>query len=284
MTTRDRLVVLVVAVLAACAGGFFFLVKPQRDDAAELGAKLTQEQQRLTDAQSAATTAQQAKASYAADYATVARLGKAIPADDDVASLVYQLEATAKRHGVDFRSVKSSGPAAGAQAQAAAAPPAAQAAQAGADQKAPGGDAKADAAKPAGGGTVPATQAAAATAPAGSPVGTAGLPTLPFQFTFAGSFGNMRKFLAALDDLTVVKRGGLVVRGRLLTIDKVSLHEATDGFPKLEAAVDATAYLVPPTEGDTAGASPQGPAAAPSAPSSGSAVPAPTAAITGGLR
>lgn len=277
MTNRDRLVVLIVAALAICAGGFFLLVKPQRQEASDLAAKVQQERTRLQTAQAAAATAEQARKRYATDYATVAKLGKAVPADADVASLVYQLEATADRFKVDFRGVTSSG-AAAATAPAAAAP-----------ATPPAGDPKDPTAPPAKDATAPpapATQAAAATAPAGTPVGTAGLPTMPFTFKFIGSYDRMRKFLGALDDLTVVRKKGLVIRGRLLTIDGVALKEPPQPrtFPDVVAEVKATAYLVPATEGLTAGATPQAPAgAAPAA--TGSTTPAPpTAAVTGGLR
>ena len=43
---------------------------------------------------------------YKTNYATLARLGKAVPADDDVRSLIVQLEATAERSGVDFQQIE----------------------------------------------------------------------------------------------------------------------------------------------------------------------------------
>ncbi|WP_205697988.1 type II secretion system protein GspM [Conexibacter sp. SYSU D00693] len=302
MTTRDRLVVLVVAVLALAGAGFFFVVKPARDDAAKLADQVTQEQARLQTAQGQVESALQAKRRYKTDYATVARLGKAIPPDDDVASLVYTLEKTADRFGVDFRAVKSAG--GGSASPAATTTTTQSAAVAQASGSASGASTATGSTSGAGAGSsgsgstaagsVPATQAAAASAPAGSTVGTAGLPTLPFTFTFDGSYAAMRKFLGALDDLTVVKRGGIVVRGRLLTIDAVKLGASKDGFPRVEASVEATAYLVPATEGTTAGATAAGPAATAttgtatpasatptgSTPSSGGSVAPPTAAAT----
>jgi Tfp pilus assembly protein PilO len=288
VTARDRIVLIVVAVLAACAGGYFVAVKPQRDEAAKLGEQVAAEQSRLEAAQASAATAERARGRYAKDYATVARLGKAIPADDDVASLVYQLEATAERFDIDFRDVKAA-----SNGQAGAAAPATRSDQVAAVGAAE--DGKPAEGEAAGSGTsttpstTPATQAAAAAAPAGTAVGTAGLPTLPFTFTFDGDYHDMRRFMAALDDLTIARKGGLAVRGRLLTLDAVSLRESMNGFPQVQAEVKATAYLVPATEGLTAGATPAGPAGATpvagDAAGSGSSTPAPpTAAVTGGLR
>lgn len=274
MTARDRIVLIVVAVLATCAAGFFLAVKPERDEAATLGDQIAQERTRLETAQASAAAAEQARHRYAADYATVARLGKAIPADDDVASLVYQLEATAEKFDIDFRDVKSSSP--GGAAAPAAATPAEQVAQANADD--PSGAKDGEGAQDA----APATQAAAAAVPAGTAIGAAGLPTLPFTFTFDGSFTNMRRFLAALDDLTVARKNGLVIRGRLLTLDGVSIKEGLGGFPDVSAEVKATAYLVPADQGATAGATPAGPAGTTPAP--GASTPAAPTAMTGGMR
>ena len=44
---------------------------------------------------------------YKANYATVVRLGKAVPTDDDTRSLVVQLDAAAKRSGVDFDTINA---------------------------------------------------------------------------------------------------------------------------------------------------------------------------------
>ena len=106
MTRRDRNVLFVVG-LAAIIGAFWFLVlSPTRKDSSDLDKQIATQQQRLTDAEAKLATAQKAKAGYQADYAAVAELGQAVPADDDIASMVYQLDKTAKSRHIDFRSVK----------------------------------------------------------------------------------------------------------------------------------------------------------------------------------
>ena len=72
---------------------------------ASLGDQLTLAEVRLADANARASTAEQARATYARDYATVARLGKAVPVSADVPSLVFQLESAARKAKVDFRAV-----------------------------------------------------------------------------------------------------------------------------------------------------------------------------------
>ena len=89
MTQRDRIVIGVVALVVAVAGYWMLALKPKRDQAAKLGKQLDQAHQRLDQAQSDLRAGQAARAGYAANYAAVARLGKAVPSDDDVPSLVY---------------------------------------------------------------------------------------------------------------------------------------------------------------------------------------------------
>ena len=110
---------------------------------------------------------------------------------------------------------------------------------------------------------------------------------MPFTFNFDGGFFSMQQFLDRVADLTRVRDGGVDVRGRLLTVDRVSLNASRDGFPKVHAEVAATAFVVPQEEGLTNGATPSGPATttASTDESSGGAAPstAPaTAALTSG--
>jgi hypothetical protein len=91
-----------IAVLAAA---WILAVAPKRERAAQLGADVTQAEQRRDDASARAAIADRARATYARDYATVARLGKAVPANADVPSLVFQLASAARRAKVDFRAV-----------------------------------------------------------------------------------------------------------------------------------------------------------------------------------
>jgi hypothetical protein len=104
MTTRDRFVLSVVIVAAAAAAAWFLAIGPKRRDAADLGAQVAQAEARR-DAAAGGASADQIRATYRKDYATIARLGKAVPPRADVASLVFQLEAAARAAKVDFRSV-----------------------------------------------------------------------------------------------------------------------------------------------------------------------------------
>ncbi len=102
--TYRILIVGVVAVLAV--GGYWkFAVAPQREQAAALDQKVIAAEAQLAQTQSLIATYKDAKAQYNTNYATVVRLGKAVPADDDTRSLVVQLDTAAKRSGIDFDSI-----------------------------------------------------------------------------------------------------------------------------------------------------------------------------------
>jgi hypothetical protein len=291
VTARDRTVALVVAAVALLGAFWFLALSPKRKDASDLGAKITEAQQRLDTARQSVATATAAQKRYDVDYAVIAKLGKAVPADDDVASLVYQLNHVSQDAHIDFRSIKlnSSG--------ATAPPPApavAQAASANGNSSSSSSTTSTSSSTtpppsstPVAG--VPATQSAAAGLPPGSTVGSAGFPTMPFSFVFDGSFFNMEHFFDGIQRFATANGDNLTVRGRLLTVDSFALTASRFGFPKVKASINATAYLVPQSEGLTGGATPAGPGGAPAAasttaPSGSSTAPAAATSITGGAR
>lgn len=119
MRPRDRLFLTVLGVAGVMAALWFFVVAPKREEARAVTAEVIAAEQRRDIAQEQAAASEQAKATYRRDYATVARLGKAVPAKADVPSLVYQLESAARAAKVDFRSISMrSSPAAAAQSPA----------------------------------------------------------------------------------------------------------------------------------------------------------------------
>ncbi|HEY2636025.1 MAG TPA: type II secretion system protein GspM, partial [Solirubrobacteraceae bacterium] len=108
MTTRDRTIIALVAVAAALAAFWFLLLAPKRHEASKLSGQVSTQRHTLASSLGQLQTALQAKKSYASNYAEVARLGQAVPSDDNVPSLVFQLDTAAHRSGVDFRGVKLS--------------------------------------------------------------------------------------------------------------------------------------------------------------------------------
>jgi hypothetical protein len=289
VTSRDRIVGLVVGAVALLGAFWFLALSPKRKDAADLSAKITQAQQRLDTARQSVATATAARKRYDVDYAAVAKLGKAVPADDDVASLVYQLNHVSQDAHIDFRSIKLNSSGA---TPPPAAPPVAQAAavaSASGDSSSSSSSTSTTSSSttpPATG--VPASQTAAAGLPPGSTVGSAGFPTMPFSFVFDGSFFDMEHFFSGIQRFATLNGDQLSVRGRLLTVDGFTLTASRFGFPKVKASINATAYLVPQDQGATGGATPAGPGtpatASTTAPSGSPTAPAAATSITGGAR
>jgi type II secretory pathway pseudopilin PulG len=233
VTSRDRIVLTVLGLVAVMAAFWFMAISPKRKDVSDLNTQISQAQTRLDAAQASAASAEGAKAKYRTDYATVARLGKAVPVDDEMPSLVYQLEQIAKANKVAFDSIQLTGSPDSSSASGAAASST----------------------------TTPGSTVSAALPP-GATVGTAGFPTMPFTFDFTGTYFNLQRFLKAMDNLTAVNGTSINVKGRLLTVDGVALKAGATGFPKVTASVVVTSYLLPSDEGLTNGATVSAPSGA----------------------
>jgi hypothetical protein len=268
VTRRDRIVLGVVVAAAALAAFWFLVLGPKRDDAKKLTDQVSAQQTRLSTAQSNLAQSQAARSAYKTNYSTVARLGKAVPADDDVPSLVYQLARTSEGAHVDFRSIKVSG----GGSSGTPTPPT--------PSPSPGGKSGAATATPVATPTPSATQGASVGLPPGSSVGPAGFPTMPFSFQFDGSFFQLATFFNRLESYVVSGPTGVDVTGRLLQIDGISLNAAASGFPHMTASVAATAFLLPATQGATNGATPNAPAAGGPQPVSAKSTAPPTAPAT----
>jgi hypothetical protein len=239
MTTRDRIMLLAVVAVAALGGFWFLALSPKRDDAKALDGKIASAQQRLQTAQQAANQAQGAKNAYRKDYAAVARLGAAVPSDDNTATLLYQLQSASSGARVDLRTFSVTG---GATSSANSTPAASSASSTSPGASASGSSTSTSA-------SAAATQAATATLPPGASVGTAGFPTMPFEFTFQGSFAEMQGLLRAIHGFVRVKGKDVAVSGRLLTVNGISLIPTT--FPQVKAKIVATAFLLPANQSAT---------------------------------
>jgi Tfp pilus assembly protein PilO len=240
-TNRAIAVGVVFAVLA-----FVFwtqLLSPKREEAKQLETQVGQLQSSLSLHQAEIVDGEAAKREFSSDYQRLVVVGKAVPGDDDIASLLVQVNRLADNADGTFRDIQLS--AEGGE-EAAAAPPAA-------------GDEPAS-----------ATEVAASLLPLGASVGPAGLAVMPYSVTFDGNFFEIANFIKGLDSLVDTKPEEVIVDGRLVTVDGFSLEADPDkGFPALQASFALTTYLTPPGEG--AGASPEsaGPEAAPVAATTG---------------
>jgi len=122
MTTRDRLVVMGIVTLLVLAGSWLLLVSPERQHASKVTAEVTAAHQQLDEARAQVAHAHSAQSQYASAYASVVRLGKAVPPDQEVPSLVYQLDQASNQKAVDFSSVTTSIEGAGASSATGAVP------------------------------------------------------------------------------------------------------------------------------------------------------------------
>lgn len=287
LTDRDRKIVTFLVPIALLLVYWFLVLSPQRAEVSKLDTQLSTVQGQRDDAQSNASQLENSRTNYAQDYATVVRLGKAIPSTLDMPSLLVQLESAAKGARIDFDSITvgQRAPAAGAASatdtQTSAKPTAAggEQAQTGpgkATEQANNASATSDKANQAAGAdAAPTSSAGTAT---GTSSGVAGLDTVPLSFTFTGRYFGLADFFHRVKRFVRVANDDIKVGGRLMTIDTMGFK--SEKFPSVTATVTATVYLAPKSEGTTGGATSQGPSATPAAaapsqpPSSSGAAPA----------
>jgi Tfp pilus assembly protein PilO len=249
MTATNRLIVAMLAVAALAVAFWMLALSPKRQEARDLGAKVEELKASLARHEQEIAVALAARESFPADYQQLVVLGKAVPGDDDTASLLVQLNGIAGDAGVTFRDLELSADASGAPAPAPA--PAAPAPADGSASAVPASD------------PVSPTEAAASTLPLGASIGPAGLAVMPYTLTFDGGFFEIADFIKGLDELVKTTNEKVAVDGRLITIDSFSLSPDPNGrFPALEASFSVTTYLTPPDQGVTAGATPVSPATA----------------------
>ncbi len=243
MSNRDRIIVGALACVVAVAGFWFLALKPKRAEISAANARVADAQTKLTTANQALSSATVARASFATDYATLARLGKAVPDDDDAASLVYQLESAARKAHIDFRSLTVGGAGATTTAGTSKTPTTPAPSSTGSGSSAPSTT-----------GTTGTTGAAAPTGTTGAGTGTSTLPpgviagtngmnNLPFTFVFDGDYFSLTKLLNLVRSFTTTDGNTVTVRGRLMTVESVNLQQSRNGFPDVKATVTATAYL-----------------------------------------
>ena len=220
MTRSNKILLSVVALGAAIAAFYFFVLSPKREEVAKLDTDIATQKAEIEQARLTLAGYEEAKRTYKKNYATLARLGKAVPADDDVRSLMVQLESTADRSGVTFEKIEMANNL--------------------------GGDTTTDAAAPAAG--------QLATAPGTVPVAGGVLSAMPFSFSFTGSYFDLTAFFARLEHFVSLNNAKLDSTGRLMRLESISIAPSSLGFPDMLAEINAATYLVPPVQGVEGGA------------------------------
>jgi Tfp pilus assembly protein PilO len=131
MTSRDRLVLIGLGALAVLAAVYLLLVSPERKQANSLSSQVSAASAQLATAESKLAGARADQARYSSAYASVVKLGKAVPASEEVPALIYQLAQASDGKHVDFASISTGATAASGAAAPAAASSAAVVASAG---------------------------------------------------------------------------------------------------------------------------------------------------------
>jgi hypothetical protein len=261
----------VFAILAFVVLAFLFwmlLISPKRDQANELGEHVSDLEAKVAQAESTVVAGEQARRQFPVDYQQLVVLGKAVPAGDESASLLVQLNKIADNSKVKFESLKVSaasgeGAAAAPAEEAAPEEPAPEEGSAPTEEPAPSTESSESVATAA---TVP-TEAAASLQPIGALVGPAGLSILPYEVAFKGRFFHVADFIRGIDSMIETKNEDVAVDGRLVTLNGFALTaDGVRGFPHLSANFSITTYLIPPGQGVTAGANTAEPAEVTSTP------------------
>ena len=300
ITDRDKKIIFILLPLLLVVGYWFMILAPKRKEAGTVSDQLTQAQAKRDNAQSQLSHLLAAKNSFASDYATVIRLGKSVPTNLDMPSLMVQLNEAAQGTGISFWKVdagqRSSSPATSPPAGGGTGPTAPGAAPA---QSFPGKTAQnaangvnnanatnnsnaATTSSTGGSGTGSSSSSSGASSTAGgtSSSGVAGLDSVPLTFEFRGNFFNLADFFHRMKRFVRVVNDQIQVSGRLMTIDSVSFDDTQTIFPTIKADVSATVYLSPAAQGVSAGATPGGPATTPASSSSPSSSSTPSSAPT----
>jgi Tfp pilus assembly protein PilO len=288
VSDRDRRILLILIPIVVLIAYWFLVLSPKRADLKTARDGQTSAEQARDQAVAQAAQLEKARQTFAADYAAVVRLGKAIPETVDAPSLLVQLDRASSGTHIDFNSVtfgaraaaavpivstSTSGPAQpNGNAAAGGAP--AQTGVGGATESAgtavnQGNQASTSVNSASGGTTTSTTATTTATTAAPAATTTPALDSVPLTFSFSGSYFDLADFFHRLKRFVYVANNQIFVRGRLLTIDTISFAPAaaaattggtTTGGGALSVTMGATVYLSPKAQGVTAGATPAGPA------------------------
>ena len=292
MNRRDLNIIVGIALVGLIAAFWFLVLSPKREEASELGTKVSELEASVAAQEDLAANAEEAEQSYGQNYHQVVVLGKAVPEDADTSSLLVALQRTADHDDIDFNSItlgQGGADEAAAASQVATPPPLTAPGESSGSESSTESAPAEGAAAPAESGTAPAagesagaapasssttpaatppaataTETAAATLPLGAAVGPAGLPIMPYDLAFTGGFFEIADFFASVDALVHTAGEDVGVRGRLLTVNGFSLTPVDDtgggSDPPLNADVSVTSYVTPAEQGIVAGSTPVAPA------------------------
>jgi Tfp pilus assembly protein PilO len=231
MTTRDRIVVMVIAVLVVLGGGWMLIVSPERKHAAKLQGEVDTAASQLASAQGALASARAAQARYSSAYSAIVNLGKAVPPGREVPSLVYELAQASNQRHVDLSSIV---------------------------YQSAGGS----------GGSASAAQAAASTVAGFTQMPFTFVFNGSFGDLY-NLFQQLNHYTVRTSKGAIKVRGRLLtIQSAKLAPVANGSGTGTSKSTQLSGTVTATAYVLPAAQGLTAGATPSSPAGSSASPAS----------------
>jgi len=105
MSPRDRLLLGVVGIVAILGGFWMLVLGPARADLGTVEAELAGARATLAGLNTQAASAQEARSAYVADRRAVARMERALPADDATSELLLELDRAAGRSSVKLTAI-----------------------------------------------------------------------------------------------------------------------------------------------------------------------------------
>lgn len=225
MNSQTTRTIVGIAVVVALAVAFWaLLLAPKREEASELTGQIASLTQEVTAERARVAAGLAARREFPRDYQELVVLGKAVPGDDETASLLVELNKLGNGAETRFRAIK----------------------QAGSSESA----------------TEASAGTGGFLLPIGAAVGAAGLPAMPYELDFGGGFFDVADFIDGVDEQVRTVNGRVVADGRLVTIDGFVLTPSEgDLSSQLDAEFRITTYMTPPGEGVTGGATSAGPVA-----------------------
>jgi type II secretion system (T2SS) protein M len=237
LRSRDRIALMVLAVLALMGGFYLLALKPERQKAAHLATQIATERATLAQAEQSYATGRAAQNALKADTAEWASLRLAVPDQSDIPALLRTLQRTAAQVHVKMQTI-TLGSASGSTAASASS-------STGSTSSTPSSSTSASDKSSAGGGSsAPGGTGTAATPPTAIPV--------PLQLDFAGGYTALNSLVRRLQGLVVVSGGKVRAAGPLLSISSVSLS----GTRNLTVQLSASLYQLstpPSAVGPTSG-------------------------------
>jgi Tfp pilus assembly protein PilO len=204
MSARDRNIVLAVPLIAALIAVWLLLLSPKQDQVKELDAQVSKLDSAVQAQQASISQGLQARKRFPSAYHRLVVTGKAVPVNDETASLLVQVNRAALASGVSFESITQGGGASGS--------------------------------------TTTSSTGTETSASGGASVG--GLTALPYALTFKGTFFQIADFISNIDRLVKPKGNRIASNGRLTTIDGFTLGpDDPRPLPALLATVNVTTYL-----------------------------------------